>query len=129
MGINPVTAMALARLRGVAALTLSGSCLIEQESATVNELGGRSHAWAVVGEDVACRLIKVGRETGSQVVESGEREKLPEKYRLIVPYGTTLGVNYRVTVDELVYAVVQLESALTDKAFVSAIIVRSDKDG
>lgn len=100
---------------------LTQSCTIEAEVLGVDIYGAPVHQWAVVASGVKCRVIKMGRGDTREV---GSQEALVEKYRLICPAGTALGIDQRVTVGGAVYQVVSVQSALTDAVDVQAEIVR-----
>lgn len=104
----------------------SQTCLIEEQSAsTVGELGEQLHSvWNVVQDNVPCRIITIGRQSGSAGQMVGEQESLVDSYRLSVPAGTPLGVDMRVTIDGLTYHVVNILTARTDENERQAIIKR-----
>lgn len=114
----------LARLRGRAAQFLDQRCKIEVETATRGDMGEPVPGWATVADDVPCRVIQAGQFNADAVQNVGARETLPEMYRLALPPETALDVNQRVTVDDIVYNVVRLETALTSEIFRHALIVR-----
>jgi hypothetical protein len=113
---------------------LTDSCTIERESDAVGGMGEPLHEFEVVASDVACRMIRAGaRSTGTNNVEGG-REALTDRYRLIIPVGVVtdtngrliIGADCRVTMaDGTVYEVVDVEAALTDAAFVAAVVTRT----
>jgi len=108
---------------------LSQRGTLEQQAATVDAYGAQSNVWQVVQADLPCRLIRIGNRTGSQVAPAGEQETLEETYRLILMPGVPLDVNQRLTVEGVVYAVIQIEGSLTDAVFASAIITRRHGHG
>lgn len=95
-------------------------CTIEQEMLITDEMGAQAHAWTVVALNVACRMIREGQ--GSELV--GEQESMIERYRLVVPHGTALAANQRVTVEGAVYSVVSIVDRLTDGTDAQALVVR-----
>ena len=97
---------------------------LERQVSTTDSYGAQTNVWQVVQADVPCRLIRIGNRTNSQISAAGDQETLEETYRLILSPGAPLDVNQRVTVGGLVYAVIQIEGALTDAVFASAIITR-----
>ena len=102
---------------------------LERQVSTTDSLGAQTNVWQVVQAEVPCRRIRIGNRTNSQVTAAGDQETLEETYRLILPPGAPLDVNQRVTVGSETYAVIQIEGALTDAVFASAIITRRRGNG
>lgn len=114
----------LAHLRGTLARFLTDTCTIERETPVTDEFGSVGRAREVTGAAVACRVIKAGSSnSGAGGMDAGA-ETMEDTYRLIVPYTTTLDIDYIVTVGGLLFSVVRLETDLTDKGFKSALITR-----
>lgn len=111
-------------LRTVTAKYLKETCTIERETLAEDNFGGRKHAWETVASDVPCRVITVGNRQESRGQDVGSQETLVDTYRLIVPYGTSLETNMRVTVGGLVYQVVSILSDRTDETDVQATLIR-----
>jgi hypothetical protein len=101
---------------------LNTSCSIERLGEQVDEGFTPAPQWSIVAQDVSCRVIKAGTQSSSTAKDVLGQTAIEERYRLIVPHTTELGVKDRVTVSGVIYYVVQLELELTDKAFRSAII-------
>lgn len=120
-----VSAQTVAMMQRVAGGFLSETCAIEREEDTRGSYGEPVHHWALVASDVACRLIDVPPASSGVAVASGA-ETLKQQYRLIVPVGTTLDADMRVTVSGVVYQVVGIDTALTDRVFRSAVLARRD---
>jgi hypothetical protein len=100
-------------------------CLIEQEQGGTGELGQETSVWVSVAADLPCRVISATRSTNTSAIDqAGAQETLREDYRLIVPAGSALDVNQRVTVNGAVYQVIRVETALTDEVYRSAVMVR-----
>ena len=114
----------LNKIRVEAARYLSETCVIEQEIHTVGAYGDPIRAWALVASEVPCRLIIARRSDLSAVSMSAGRETMERVYRLVVPHGTTLDVDYRVTVGGAIFTVMRVEDQLTDAVFVQAILAR-----
>jgi head-tail adaptor len=116
----------LAIVRQNVSVMLTDSCTIERESTGLGDMGQPLHEFEVVASDVDCRVIMAGsRTTGSNNVAGG-REALTDRFRLILPVGTDISADYRVTMaDGTVYDVVDVEAGLTDAAFVAAVVMRS----
>ncbi len=116
----------LAYIRRVTGETMTDTCTIEEASHTPDSMGGTSISWTEVATDAPCRIIQAGDQNRSQAMMAAEQETIRHLYKLIVAYDGELGVDMRVTCGGIVYDVVQVETALTDKAFRSAIIVRRE---
>lgn len=114
----------LARVQQVLDRFLTDTCVIEEEMIITDSYGGAAHAWQVVASGVRCRVITETRMSGSDTTEVGSQEALVNRLRLVVPAGTALGVNQRVTVGGAVYQIVSLLVARTDSVDAQAVIVR-----
>jgi len=105
---------------------LTETCTIERETVSVGDMGQSLHEFAEVAADVACRIIRAGTNSTGSSNNDGGREALTDRFRLILPVGTDISTDYRVRMaDESLYQVVDVEAALTDAAFVAAVIVRA----
>lgn len=104
---------------------LSESCVIEQEVITADGYGGQVSTWQPV-QTVNCRVLRgsVSGMTGQGVEAAASREALMQTYRLIVPAGTPLAPNQRVTVGGNVYQIVAIADDFTDAVFSSAYMTR-----
>ncbi len=114
-----------ARLQAQLEQMLTDVCSITRQTDAVDALGARTQTWVIVATNVKCRVIRAEtkRNIGQQVV--AVQEALTESYRLIVPRGTSLSVDYRVTLtDGRVYDVVQVLDMNTDALDAQAEIVR-----
>lgn len=114
----------LTRIQRTGAGFLTQRCKIEAETETRGDMGEPLHVWAMVADDVPCRVIQAGQFNAAAVQVVGSQETLPEMYRLALPPETPLDVDQRVTVDGVTYNVVRMETALTDEVFRHALIVR-----
>ena len=56
----------------------------------------------------------------------GERERLGDEYRLVLPYGTAIDSDCIVTVDGVAYRVQRIVSQLSEAVDVQAMGVRDD---
>lgn len=101
---------------------LNETCTIEREVLSTDEYGARVHTWASVASGVACRVIRAGTSNQGAGQVIAEQETMIDRYRLIVPAGTVLDVDYRVTVGARVYGVVNIADDLSDETHVSAIV-------
>ena len=111
-------------VRGQVAKFLTETCTIEREAVVTGVFGEPVHAWEVVATNVACRLIRAGQFYTSAAAVSGGQETLPTAFKLIVANTVALDVDTRVTTGGLVYAVLRLETELTDEGFHMALVGR-----
>lgn len=109
---------------------LTETCSIERESGATGLMGQPLHGWETVADDVPCRVITIGQSSTRSEYESvGATEALVERWRLIVPAGTSFAVDNRVRLsDGRTYQIVDVDDRLTDQAFVGAVMVRA-RDG
>jgi len=114
----------LARVQQVAMRFLSEVCVIEDEVIATDQYGTAAHTWRLSASGVACRIITETRMSGSDTTEIGSQVAMIERLRMVVPIGTALGVNQRVTVGGAVYRIVAVLDGHTDAVFASAVIVR-----
>jgi len=80
---------------------------------------------------VPCRVIMSRQGTRPSADLIAGQEQLVDEYRLIVPYGTALAVNQRVTVDGddgATYQVVGLIDRRTDATDSQAVLIRARGD-
>lgn len=100
---------------------LDDSCTISREKTTYDSMGAASGAKEIVASGVSCRVIKGISDTEN----IGDQQSLTETYRLIVPVGTALEVNYFVTlVDGTVYKVIEIITQRSDAMDAQALIKR-----
>ena len=115
----------LAQLRSMTAKFLKDSCRIEVQTETIDEIGAPTQTWAIVADDVPCRILPMA--TGSMASMSelvGSQESLRELYKIICPYGTALAPNQRITSNGATYNIIQLVTARTDETDTQALITR-----
>lgn len=126
-----ISASTLAIVQGNVSAMLTDTCTIERETAANGNMGQSLHEAEVIASGVACRLIRAGLKSTGSSNNDGGREALTDRFRLILPVGTVISTDYRVRMaDDSLYQVVDVEAALTDAAFVAAVIVRSrGRDG
>lgn len=114
----------LARIRASAAAWLTDRCKIEREVVSTGDYGDVSATWTTVADDVPCRVIMARRsDLNADGITAGQ-ETLEENYRLAVAHTIALDVNQRVTVGGVIYSVVRIETALSDKIFTQAVLAR-----
>lgn len=119
-----VSTQILAQIKARVALFLGDTCTIEAEVDAVGEMGEPTHGWAVVEADVACRVIDARKSGVSATMEVGAQEAMVDTYRLIVPVGTALAVDQRVTVNSDVYQIVAAGDGRSDAVEAQAVITR-----
>lgn len=114
-------------LKRATAQFLTETCTIEKLANARDRFGNKvPNQWESVASGVACRVITPGGVGISRTasMDVGSQEALVETYRLIVPAGTELDVDYRVTVDSIQYHVVNVLTARTDETDRQAILTR-----
>lgn len=120
------SARTLAKVQENVGVMLTDICTIERETTGTGDMGQELHENEVVATDVPCRLIRAGTRTTGSSNNAGGRESLTDRFRLILPVGTVISTDYRVRMaDETIYQVVDVEAALTDGAFVAAVVTRA----
>lgn len=116
----------LATMRAAAENLMTDTCTIEVQADAVGEMGEvLSDQYTTVATGVACRVITVNSGYGQARIVGG-REVITEGYRLVVPYGTALAVDQRVTLDsdDSVWQVTDLVTERTSEVDAQAVIVR-----
>ena len=119
-----IDARVLQMIRADVARTLDRRCTIYREAAGVDGFGYPAHDLVEVAVDVPCRLIRAGvlqREAGDVV---GDQEVMVERYRLICPHDTSLGVDMVVDIDGTRFDVTAIWTRQTDATDAQAIIAR-----
>ena len=120
-------ATVLGSMRATVESLMTDTCKIEVGADSVGEMGEvLQDQYTTVASGVTCRVISLGNRYSESARTIGEREVITEAYRLIVPYGTALDVNQRITLtsDSSVYQVVDLNTERTDRTDRQAIMVR-----
>ncbi|MCZ2099369.1 MAG: DUF6093 family protein [Anaerolineae bacterium] len=87
----------LAQMRAAAESLMTDTCTIEQLSDAVDRAGAPLNTWETVASNVRCRLITAGLLRGLRVV--GEQPQLGQEYRVVLPAGTAIDVQHRITLD------------------------------
>lgn len=114
-----------AGLRSTTEAFLTERCTVYAETQTIDEYGAPDPQLLVVASHVPCRVIKAGTPNTSAIrSEAGQQETMPHEYRLAVQRETALAVDQVVEVGGEQYRIVRIETALTERFFRSAIIVR-----
>ena len=102
---------------------LKDTAKIEVQQSSKGTMNEPLDAWTIVTASVACRVIGAEQSDAAFV---GSQETIADMYRLVVPAGTALAANQRVTVTSTgyVYQVVGFINDLTDELFRTAVILR-----
>lgn len=114
----------LGSLRNLSQRWLIDTCTIEKQDLAKDVFGAPVVRWTTVAMGVKCRVITAGRQVQSQVQEIGAQETLRDMFKISMPAGTEVDVDYRITVNDVTYSVVQIEGALTDEFFRQVIAIR-----
>ena len=117
-----VSEATIERGRALVRKALTQTCTISREVAGKDRYGGQTHATETVATDVPCRLIRMGRGR-SQLV--GEQETLTERYRLVLAYGTQIGVNTSVMVAGETFLVVAVVDSLAQQVDVQVMLEKA----
>lgn len=116
---------ALAYVRRQLERTLTDTCQIEREDDTTGSMGEPHHGWVIVQEDVPCRVIRVAGSWSGRTEVVSDRESMVEEFRLILPFGTEIGLDYRVVLSGgQAYQVVSIVDQWTNAADVQVVMVR-----
>lgn len=111
----------LARERRMLAELLMDQCQISVQSTVVGTMRTQSKMYNPV-QSTVCRMLPIQRTT-SDVVVGGGQESLEQQYKVILPHGTTIDLNYRIAVNGVNYNVVRIDDARTDALDVQVIVV------
>ena len=84
-------------MRAQADSLMTDTCTIERLSDTTDAAGAAVNAWEAVSSSVACRMISVGSRFSNDPMIRAERAVLSERYRIVLPAGTGIAVQYRIT--------------------------------
>lgn len=102
------------------------TCTISREGDSSDSTGAPTYVPVIVASNVPCRLI----EGKSDTENIGDQESLSDWYRLIVPIGTELGVDYQITLsDGAIYQVIELVTQRTEKMDLQALVKRGNRGG
>lgn len=118
-------------IRASVAKYLPDTCMIQRERQSRGSMNEVQHgSYDVIASDVACRLIREGKRSGTQAEDVGSQEALIERYRLVLPVGTDFDVDDQVIVTDhesaadLTYQVVSVEERLSNRAFTACGVSR-----
>lgn len=114
----------LAKLRNQAVNRfLTETCVIERSTQSTDALMDQVDHWSVIEFAAKCRMITVGAGMGGDNLEMiGERDAMLDEYRLALAVGTDILADDRVHCQGKAYEVVNLETDLTDRFFIHAIL-------
>jgi hypothetical protein len=98
----------LARIGTVLTGFLDNTCRIERETMTQGAMGEPSHDWALIADDVVCRLISGRDMRGGTTERIGMQADMDESYRVILPPNTDVLGGDKITVGGVAYRVVSL---------------------
>lgn len=105
---------------------LNETCDIQKEDDARGKYGERIHTWTTVAADVACRVISVSsNSTASQAGGVGNQEMIVDTYRLILPRGTVISADYRVSLGGVLFDVVNVYDRWSDRMDVQVLIKRA----
>lgn len=97
------------------------TCTISKPARTQGPTGAPGSGHVDVATDIDCRIIDGSSETD----EIGDQHVILERYKLIVPVGTELGVGYRVTVDDgNTYNILDIITRHTESVDAQAMMTR-----
>lgn len=112
-------------LRKATASFLTETCTIEALVNGRDAFGNKvQNQWETVASGVACRVITAGTNRQAAMQDVGTQEAMVETYRLVVPAGTALDIDQRVTVNDVTYQIVSVLVARTDETDRQAVMTR-----
>lgn len=104
---------------------LDDTCTVSRESNSYDETGAPTGRPEIVASGVSCRVI-AGKSDTENI---GDQESLTEWYRLIVPVGTELEVNYIVTLsDDTEWHVIDVITQRSEATDAQALIKRERRE-
>jgi len=111
------------RLRNTVDKYLNETCVIERVDQVQGRLG-LVESVVQVATGVACRVIDDSRTTGQGYQATGDHQANIDAYRVILPAGQAVDVEYRVTVGTRVYRVIELLDDRSNELFVEVRVRR-----
>lgn len=105
---------------------LTDTCSLYQESGATGTMGEPLHNLELVASGVPCRVIRAKTPSSNAVQVVGSQDSQVERYRFECPYDQALRIKMVVELDSdgSRWQMVDVEDALTDKAFAGAVITR-----
>ena len=113
----------VARLQGTVNEYLSETCTLTRIDFVQGRLG-MTESEVIVASGVACRVIDDSQRQGQGYQNVGLHEAQVDAYRVILPSGTTIDSEYRITVGLRVYEVVALLDDRSNELFVGCRVRR-----
>lgn len=121
-------ARTLARMRAQSELLMSQTATISRPGAATVDSSGHWTEGTPTTSSSACRLISAANSRVSAIV--GEQDGTREFYQLILPYNADIDSGDRVTVDSIVYEILNIEERHSDivsvQALVTPLLLQSD---
>ena len=114
----------LNQLRTTVNRWLTETAIIERQTESRGVYGEQVHDWETVASGVACRVINAGNSNAGNNQQFGNQELMMDRYKIVMPTGTVVDVDYRITVAGRVYDVVAIVDDRTDSTDVQAIVSR-----
>jgi head-tail adaptor len=114
----------LNQLRTTVNRWLTETATIERQTESRGVYGEQVHDWETVASGVACRVINAGNSNAGNNQQFGNQELMMDRYKIVMPTGTVVDVDYRITVAGRVYDVVAIVDDRTDSTDVQAIVSR-----
>lgn len=121
-----LTATQLAAMRGTQRAAMPGTCTISGKTDADDGMGGRAESWSAVASNVPCRLSPL--EVSGSSVEATVQERFQGRslWQLTVANTQMITHRHRVTVDGVVYEVVQVRDGAQWETARRVILARID---
>jgi len=112
-------------MRAQANALMTDTCSIERLADSVDAAGAATNQWEAVSTGTACRMITAGRSNAADPLVRAERAVLEQRYRIVLPAGTSIAAQYRITLtsDSSRWLVSALVTSQTDEIAVQVIVV------
>jgi hypothetical protein len=110
------------RITRAALRFLTDSATISRPEVTISDAGSRKTTLVVVGEDVPCRVYPETQRVGEMRI--GGAEGVPLRYKIALPPTVEVKPGDRITVNQVLWEVGEVDSHSTDKVFTGARITR-----
>jgi len=112
-------------MRAQANALLTDTCTIERLADTTDAAGAAVNDWEVMSSSIDCRMITIGQRMTADPLVKAERAVLPERYRIVLPAGTSIAPQYRITLDsdDSRWLVSNVATSQTDEVSVTVVVV------
>ena len=112
-------------MRAQANALMTDTCTIARLSDALDASGASVNAWETVSSGVACRMISAGQRFNNDPAIKAEKAVLAERYRIVLPAGTSIAVQNRITLDsdDSAWLVASVITSQTDEVSVQVIVV------